>query len=157
MRRSVHVLAILAAAGLLLGACGRKAGNEAKAAAVNATVANRAAETTVNAAAAAPASNQTASTLPSDFPGRDADANGADCYVFLSLAMQAPSASTGFDNVAMSQARDQWRSDLRQRLSEQETAQLTGSNVNPRSDTPAAQRDAAAHWCVEHAPEVDPR
>jgi len=157
MRRSAHVMAALAATGLLLGGCSRKAGNESNAVAVNATVASNVAETAVNAPAIAPASNQAASALPSDFPGRDADANGADCYVFLSLAMQAPGASTGFDNVAMGQARDQWRSDLRQRLSEQETAQLTGSNVNPRSDTPAAQRDAAAHWCVEHAPEVDPR
>ena len=157
MRRSVHVMAVVAATGLLLGACGRKAGNETNAAAVNATAASNVAEATANAPVTAAASNQAASALPSDFPGRDADANGADCYVFLSLAMQAPGASTGFDNVAMSQARDQWRADLRQRLSEQETAQLTGSNVNPRSDTPAAQRDAAAHWCVEHAPELDPR
>jgi hypothetical protein len=157
MRRSVHVMAVLVTTGLLLGACGRKAGNEANAAAVNATVANQVVEATANAPVTAAPSNPAAPALPSDFPGRDADANGADCYVFLSLAMQAPGASTGFDNVAMSQARDQWRSDLRQRLSEQETAQLTGSNVNPRSDTPAAQRDAAAHWCVEHAPEVDPR
>ena len=150
-------MAALAATGLLLGGCGRKAGNEANAVAVNATVASNVTEAAVNAPATAPASNQAASALPRDFPGRDADANGADCYVYLSFAMQAPGASTGFDNVAMSQARDQWRADLRQRLSEQETAQLTGSNVNPRSDTPAAQRDAAAHWCVEHAPEVDPR
>jgi len=150
-------MAVLAATGLLLGGCGRKAGNESNAAAVNGAAASNVVEMTANAPVTAPASNQAASAYPSDFPGRDADANGADCYVFLSLAMQAPGASAGFDNVAMGQARDQWRSDLRQRLSGQETAQLTGSNVNPRSDTPAAQRDAAAHWCVEHAPEVDPR
>jgi hypothetical protein len=157
MRRSVHITAVLAATGLLLGGCGRKTGNEANAAAINATAASSVAETTANAPVTAAPSNQVASALPGGFPGRDADGNGADCYVYLSFAMQAPGASTGFDKVAMSQARDQWRSDLRQRLSEQETAQLTGSNVNPRSDTPAAQRDAAAHWCVEHAPEVDPR
>jgi hypothetical protein len=157
MRRSVHVTAVLAATGLLLGGCDRKTGNEANAAAINATVASNVAEMTANAPVTAAPSNQVASALPSGFPGSDADGNGADCYVYLSFAMQAPGASTGFDKVAMSQARDQWRADLRQRLSEQETNQLTGSNVNPRSDTPAAQRDAAAHWCVAHAPEVDPR
>jgi hypothetical protein len=156
-RRSVYVSAVLAASGLLLGGCGRTAGNEANAAAVNPAAASHVAEMTANAPVTAAPSNQIASALPSGFPGRDADGNGADCYAYLSFAMQAPGASTGFDNVAMGQARDQWRADLRQRLSEQETNQLTGSNVNPRSDTPAAQRDAAAHWCVEHAPEVDPR
>lgn len=155
MRRSFHVMATLAATGLLLGGCGRKAGNEANAAWANETAANLA-QPAANEAGAAPGSNQAASALPADFPGSDRDARGADCYVYLSMAMQAPGTAAGYDAVAMGQARDQWRSDLRLRLSETETQQLTGSNVNPLADTPAAQRDAAAHWCVEHAPVVDP-
>jgi hypothetical protein len=155
MRLSLHVMAALAVTGLMLGACGRKAGSEANPAGGNAAEANLA-RAAANAAAGAPASNQSASALPANFPGRDRDANGADCYVYLSMAMQAPGNGAGFDAVAMGQARDQWRSDLRLRLSETETQQLTGSNVNPLADTPAGQRDAAAHWCVEHAPVVDP-
>jgi hypothetical protein len=151
MRLSFHIAAAVAATGLLLGACGRKAGNE-----VDATAANQTAANLAQPAANASASNQTASALPAGFPGTDRDARGADCYVYLSMAMQAPGNGAGFDAVAMGQARDQWRSDLRLRLSETETQQLTGSNVNPLADTPPGQRDAAAHWCVEHAPVVDP-
>ena len=153
MRHSFHLIATLAATGLLLGACGQKAGNETNVAGINETAANFAA---ANEAVAAPASNQAASALPADFPGTDRDARGADCYVYLSMAMQTPGNSAGFDNIAMGQARDQWRSDLRLRLSETETQQLTASNVNPLAGTPAAQRDAAAHWCVENSPVVDP-
>lgn len=155
MRLSFHVTAALAATGLLLGACGRKAGNDANAAAANETAANLA-QPAANGVTNAPASNQAASALPAGFPGADRDARAADCYVYLSMAMQTPGNAAGFDNVAMGQARDQWRSDLRLRLSETETQQLTGSNVNPLADTPAAQRDAAAHWCVENSPVVDP-
>lgn len=151
MRRSFHLMAALAATSLLLAGCGRKAGNEANAAGANEVSANLA-QPAANEAAA----NQSATALPADFPGSDRDARGADCYVYLSMAMQAPGNGAGYDNVAMGQARDQWRADLRLRLSETATQQLTGSNVNPLADTPAAQRDGAAHWCVEHAPVVDP-
>ena len=151
MRHSFHLLAALAATGFLLGACGRTAGNEA-----NAAGAANPARPTATAAADAPASKQIAAALPANFPRSDADARGADCYVYLSMAMQAPGNAAGYDNVAMGQARDQWRSELRLRLSETETQQLTASNVNPLAETPAAQRDAAAHWCVEHSPVVDP-
>src|SRR3954447_23746366 len=117
MRFSFHVTAALAVTGLLVGACGRKAGNEANAAAANGTAANL----------AQPAANEswanavhraalTAHDLPDGFPGADRDARAADCYVYLSMAMQAPS-DTGHDNVALGQARDQWRADLRLRLS----------------------------------------
>jgi hypothetical protein len=150
MPRPFHIVTALAAAGLLLSACGRKAGNETNAAGSE-TAANLA-----NEAASTPAGNAAASALPANFPARDRDANGADCNVYLSMAMQAPGNGAGFDAVAMGQARDQWRSDLRLRLSETETQQLTGSNVNPLADTPPAQRDAAAHWCVENSPVVDP-
>lgn len=155
-------MAGLAVTALLLGGCGRKGDNDLNAAAANQAAAANDVQTVANAATGASASNQSASNqsasaLPADFPGSDADARGADCYVYLSMAMQTPGNAAGFDNAAMGQARDQWRSDLRLRLSETETQQLTGSNVNPLADTPAARRDAAAHWCVEHAPEVDPR
>ena len=152
MRLSFRLVATLTAAGLLLGGCGQRAGNETNAAGSNGTAANAAA-----ANPATPAPNQTASALPAGFPGADRDARGADCYVYLSIAMQAPGNAAGHDNAAMGQARDQWRSELRLRLSETETQQLTASNVNPLADTPAARRDAAARWCVENAPVVDPR
>jgi hypothetical protein len=155
MRLSLHAMAALAVTGLLLGACGREAGNQTNAAMGKETQTNLA-QLAANEPASAPASNETASALPANFPSRDRDANGADCYVYLSMTMQAPGNAAGFDAVAMGQARDQWRSDLRLRLSETETQQLTGSNVNPLADTPAMQRDAAAHWCVEHSPVVDP-
>lgn len=151
MRLPFHLTAALAATGLLLGACGDKAGNDINAAAGNETPANVA-----QPAPDIPAFNEAASALPGHFPSRDRNANGGDCYVYLSMAMQAPGSASGFDAVAMGQARDQWRADLRLRLSEAETQQLTGSNVNPLADTPAGQRDGAAHWCVEHAPVVDP-
>lgn len=154
MRFSFHLTAALAATGLLLGACGGKAGHEANAAAANGTAADLS-RPAANQAITIPATDQVAG-LPAGFPGTDGDARGADCYVYLSMAMQAPGNAAGYDNVALGQARDQWRSDLRLRLSETETQQLTGSNVNPLADRLPAQRDAAAHWCVEHAPVVDP-
>jgi hypothetical protein len=56
----------------------------------------------------------------------------------------------------MTQAQDQWKSDLLQRFSQQEMDQLTGSSVNMLQPAAAAQRDAASRWCVQNAPEVDP-
>lgn len=156
MRAFVMMTALIA-----ISACNRSgdssnnvAGNQAEAPAVaNAQAANATAAPAVPANAAAPVA---AGGYPPDFPSNDRDDNAVHCYVFLSLSMAAPGASTGFDDAAMGQARDQWRSDLRQRMTETETQQLIASSVNPLTSTPAAQRDAASRWCVPNAPEVDP-
>lgn len=154
---------MMVAAVVVVGACNRGGGaNNASANSAQPPAANSA-----NGAAAAPA-NATASAntaaatagpagaMPAGFPANDPTRNGMDCYVYLSLAMQAEGPQSGYDDVAMQQSRDQWRSALRQTHSENETDQLVASNVNPLMDTPAAQRDAAANWCVQNAPEVDP-
>ncbi len=86
----------------------------------------------------------------------DADARAAHCIVFLGISRDRKSRAVGFDGPAMEQAQNQWKAELRQRFSEQEMDQLTGSSVNMLMPAAAAQRDAASRWCVENAPEVDP-
>lgn len=87
---------------------------------------------------------------------RDADARAATCVVFLGISRGANSRDVGFDDAAMRQAQDQWKADLRQRMSQQEVDQLTGSSVNMLTPAEAGARDAASAWCVRNAPEVDP-
>ena len=148
MRNIVVLMAALA-----VGAC---SGNQAASNVTgNASAPAKAAtqdENAVNAAAAA------AATLPPGFPGSDLAARGADCVVYLGLAQQAGARPGGRDAPIMAQAAGQWRSALRidGHMSETEVQQLVGSTVNTLTSVPAAQRDAAAAWCVEHAPEPDP-
>ena len=104
----------------------------------------------------APARAARAGQMPANFPDDDPQSNGVACYLYLMIAGDAPDASTGFDAPAMEQAANQWRAQLRQQLNEQEVRQLTASDTNFRLQTAAHERDAAARWCVEHAPEVDP-
>ena len=139
---------------LALGACG--GGNQA----ANNVVANAPAlanqtPPTAPANAAAPAAS---STLPPDFPGSDLAARGAECIVYLGLARQAGVRPAGRDAPIMAQASGQWRAALGidGHLSETEIQQLVGSTVNTLTSVPAPQRDAAAAWCVENAPEPDP-
>jgi hypothetical protein len=125
------------------------AANTANAAAANPADAELAAITKSNAEEATAA----AVALPKE---KDPDARAAGCIVFLGISREQKSRNVGFDDVAMRQAQDQWKSDLRQRYSQQEMDQLTGSSVNMLVPAAAAQRDAASRWCVENAPEVDP-
>jgi|GEM_PF-6531613 len=87
---------------------------------------------------------------------KDPDARAATCIVFLGISREQKSRAVGYDDAAMRQAQDQWKSDLRQRYSQAEMDQLTGSSVNMLMPAAAAQRDAASRWCVQNAPEVDP-
>jgi hypothetical protein len=124
------------------------------AAAANTAVANPAddelAATTRENAEAATAQ---AVALPKE---KDPDARAAACIVFLGISRDRNSRSVGFDDTAMAQAQDQWKSDLLQRFSQQEMDQLTGSSVNMLMPAAGRERDAASRWCVENAPEVDP-
>jgi hypothetical protein len=139
---------------LALGACGggNKAANNVV---VNTPAPVNQATPAATANAAAPAAS---STLPPDFPGSDLAARGAECIVYLGLAGQAGARPAGRDAPIMEQASGQWRAALSidGHMSETEIRQLVGSTVNTLTSVPAAQRDAAAAWCVEHAPEPDP-
>ena len=151
--RNLTVLAAI----LALGACG--GGNKAANAAAAAAPANAAAPAQ-NAAipAANTAASAAAATLPPDFPGGDLAARGAECVVYLGLARQAGSRPAGRDGPIMEQAAGQWEAALGTdgHMSETEVRQLVGSTVNTLTSVPAAQRDAAAAWCVDHAPEPEP-
>ncbi|HEX8257588.1 MAG TPA: hypothetical protein VF589_08130 [Allosphingosinicella sp.] len=105
-----------------------------------------------NSSAAAPAGG----TFPPDFPAADATSNGSACYLYLMIAAGAADAATGFDAPAMEQAAGQWRALLLQTMAEEEVRQFTAGETNFRLQTPPAERNAAARWCVENAPEVDP-
>jgi len=101
---------------------------------------------------------ETASALPAGFPSDDLVQNSANCVVYLGLSIQANATPDGRDAPIMSQAAGQWEASLRidGGLTDIEARQLIASSVNPLTATPAAERDAAAAWCVEHAPEPDP-
>lgn len=148
---------MIGAAVLALGACNRGAANNSVANAV-APAANTAAAAN-SAAAPMPAAPATAAaTLPAGFPNSDAQAKAAECFVYLGLAAGANSQPGGRDNVILEQAANQWKAQLVHEggMSEAEADQLIASSVNPLTATPAAQRDAAATWCFDNAPEVDP-
>ena len=137
---------------LALGGCGggNKAAND-----MVARAPSRANEAAPAANAAVPAA---AAYLPPNFPGSDLAARGAECIVYIRLAAQAGAQPGGRDAPIMEQAAGQWRAALGidGHMSETEIQQLIGSTVNPLMSVPALQRDAAAAWCVEHAPEPDP-
>lgn len=137
---------------LALGACG--GGNKA----ANDMVARAPAPANEAAPAANAAAPAATAHLPPNFPGSDLAARGAECVVYIRLAMQAGAQPGGRDAPIMEQAAGQWRAALGidGQMSETEIQQLIGSTVNPLTSVPALQRDAAAAWCVEHAPEPDP-
>ena len=151
--RNVTILMAALAAGACSG--GNKGANAVVANAPAPPPAKAITPLTNEANAAAPA---TATALPPDFPGSDLAARGAECVVYLGLAQQAGATPGGRDGPIMAQAAGQWRAALSidGHMGETEIQQLIGSTVNPLSSVPAAQRDAAAAWCVEHAPEPDP-
>lgn len=138
---------IILAAFLALSGCERAAADEDGARKSGAPAAAPA-----NASAAALA----ASPFPPDFPAADAISNGSPCYLYLMIAAGAADAATGFDAPAMEQAAGQWRALLLQTMAEEEVRQFTAGETNFRLQTPPAERNAAARWCVENAPEVDP-
>lgn len=86
----------------------------------------------------------------------DPDARAAQCVVFLGISRHHKSRAVGFGDAAMARAQAQWRADLRTRLDQVQTDQLTGSSVNMLEPAAAAQRDAASRWCVQNAPGARP-
>lgn len=156
----MKLLMIVAAVGAV-SACNRggavnNIANQAAPAPANATTPVNVAVPAAPAAPAAPAT--AAAALPPGFPGSDQSAIGANCVVYLGFAGEAGARPGGHDAPILEQAAGQWRAGLMTigGMSEQEVAQLVGSSVNPLMSTPAAQRDAAAAWCVQNAPEPDP-
>jgi CCR4-NOT transcriptional regulation complex NOT5 subunit len=131
-----------------------RADNAVNNAAGNAAVANPAdAELAAITKSNAEDATAQAVALPKE---KDPDARAATCIVFLGISREQKSRAVGHDDAAMRQAQDQWKSELRQRYSQTEMDQLTGSSVNMLMPAAAAQRDAASRWCVQNAPEVDP-
>jgi flagellar hook-length control protein FliK len=116
---------------------------------------NAAAPVTANSAA--PAASTAQASFPENFPGDNLLERGSECIVYLGIATAAGARPGGRDATIMEQAANQWEAALvHGNVPENEWRQLVGSSVNVLSSTPPAQRDAAANWCVENAPEVDP-
>jgi hypothetical protein len=150
---------MISAALLAVAGCNR-GGNNASA---NAGAANKAAP--ANAAAPAPTGNASAPAgataaggMPPGFPDSNPVARALDCTAFLQAARQAGATPAGRDAASMEQAENQWRAALvasstadEEKTNEEVTKMATASGT-----LPTGQRDAAAAWCVENAPEVDP-
>lgn len=85
----------------------------------------------------------------------DRDSRSAACYVLIGLSRDA-GGNSGYDAVAMQQAQSQLMVDLRSRLSRAETDQFLASTQAVLAPAAAAERDRAANWCVQNAPETDP-
>ena len=174
---------MIVAAAVALGACGGGGAKNNTTSTTTTTNTVGTAQTAPNAAAPAaqppaaqpPAANSSASGADAEIAAgersnieqatadarnisseRDPDARAATCIVFLGISRDAGNSAGGFDDAAMRQAQDQWKADLRQRMSEQEMNQLTGSSVNMLMPAERSARDTASAWCVRNAPEVDP-
>jgi hypothetical protein len=150
---------MITAAVLALGACNRS-GNNASA---NAGAANQATPAANAAAPAAPAANAAAPTAaaggtPPGFPQADPIARALECSGYLSLARQAGATPAGRDAPIMEQAEGQWRASLTATgaVTDAQVQEQLNPALQAMAGIPAAQRDAAAAWCVENAPEVDP-
>jgi hypothetical protein len=150
---------MITAALVALGACNRAGNNtSANAAAANkAAPANNAAPATTsnNSAAAAPAA---AGGLPPGFPDADPLGRALQCAALLEAAREAGATPGGRDAPIMEQAEGQWRASLQadSAVDEEKTDEQVTAVAKASSTLPVTQRDAAAAWCVENAPEVDP-
>lgn len=147
---------MITAAVLALAACNRGAANNSNA--------NKAGAATANAAVpAAPASAPPAATadaggLPAGFLSDNADEQASACYGFLTVARQAGAQPAGRDGPIMEQAANQWLASVpvHASRSEENVKELFAPMITAMGSVPPAQRDAAAAWCVENAPEPDP-
>jgi hypothetical protein len=83
----------------------------------------------------------------------DVDVRAATCSAFLTMSINDRSAGTGYDQVAMEQARSQWQVDLRSRLSQMEMEQFIASTSAVLQYAARPQRDRAANFCVQNAPD----
>jgi hypothetical protein len=79
----------------------------------------------------------------------------ADCVVHLSVWREHANAR---QRTAIDRATKAWRVELVREFDGDEDAadQMIGSSVNPLADTPAPMRQAAAAWCIAHAPAGQP-
>ena len=79
----------------------------------------------------------------------DGHYEGAECVVLLMLYRDgAPAAQRR----AIDPASRRWRAGVVRELGRQGADQLIGSSVNPLVPTPRVLQQAAAAWCVGHAP-----
>jgi hypothetical protein len=154
---------MITAAVLALGACNRGGNNaSANAAAGNkaAPAANSAAPAanTGNATAAAPAAPAAAGGMPEGFPPENPTERALGCAAYLALAREAGATPAGRDAPIMEQAEGQWVASLTAdgRVTEEQVEGQLAPIRQGLAAGPAAQRDTAAAWCVENAPEVDP-
>jgi hypothetical protein len=151
---------MITAALVALGACNR-GGNNASA---NAAGANKAAPAANSAAPAANTANSTAAApaaaggMPAGFPPADPLERALGCAAYLALAREAGATPAGRDAPIMEQAEGQWVASLTAdgKVTEEQVEGQLGPIRQGLAAGPAAQRDAAAAWCVENAPEVDP-
>lgn len=145
---------MMTAAVLALAGCNR-----------GATSANTANSTITNASAATPAatsaptaSADAANGLPAGFLDPDPGAQAANCYGFLTVAQRAGAQPAGRDGPIMEQAANQWlaATPRHETRSPEEVKEALEPMIAAMGSVPPAQRDAAAAWCVERAPETDP-
>jgi hypothetical protein len=150
-------LMILAAV-VAVGACNKSGGSNSSA---NASKAAPAASTTANAAAPAaagsPGATASAGEMPPGFPSDDLKLRGMECVTLLKAARDAGATPAGRDAPIMEQAEGQWRASVVEAgVTEEKLEQGLATLGGALGSLTTAQRDNAAAWCVENAPEVDP-
>ena len=150
---------MITAALLAVSGCNR-GGNNASA---NAAAGNKAAPAANSTAPASPAANASAPTaaaggMPAGFPPADPIERALGCAGYLSATRQAGATPAGRDAPIMEQAEGQWIASLTVdgKVTDEQVEGQLGPIRQAIGADPAAQRDAAAAWCVENAPEVDP-
>jgi hypothetical protein len=84
-------------------------------------------------------------------PGRPFDA--VDCVVHLGVFHEQQ--ATPAQRNAIERASQAWRAEVVRESDgvDEYAEQMIGSSVNPLADTPPLLRQAAAAWCVAHAPD----
>ena len=152
-------LMILAAV-VAVGACNKSGGSNSSANASKAAPANTASSNAAAAApagAAAPSATASAGDLPPGFPTEDPRVRGIECMTLIKAAREAGATPGGRDAPIMEQAEGQWRASVTAAgLEEEKLEQGLANFGGALGSLSTAQRDNAAAWCVENAPEVDP-
>jgi hypothetical protein len=79
----------------------------------------------------------------------DADYDATECVVLLGLYRDGAPAR---QRASIDRASRVWRARVVRELGNQGANQMIGSSVNPLLPTPRPLQQAAAAWCVAHAP-----
>jgi hypothetical protein len=147
---------MLTAAVLAVSACNRGAANNSAAQAPAANTATATAPATAPAATASAGAG--ANGLPDGFLSVDPAEQASGCYGFLTVAIEAGARPNGRDAPIMEQAAGQWLAAVPAHASrsQEELREAFRPMIAAMASVPPAQRDAAADWCVENAPETDP-